>query len=660
MQKRGENTVQYVCLVASICAICVAHYIRTKRWQLFVEIYEKPNERVLLQSLSTGFLLNFFLPFKLGDLVRALYAGRYMKNGKTLALTTVIVDRYLDVLIVGLLYLGMALLPGNAALWSTTGFYIALMLGLALVTVAVFLGRTYIKKGLKMVAAIFNPSIELRILKLGWALITNIKDIFQRISKWKMVCSTIGMWILYLVSYYLFAEYLSLCGIETSLIDVFSMFFAKSSIEIGTIGAQGELTVEKLLSTAWMGITLYLAIPIVVLFLLSMATGTQKKRFLPGEEQKYLNLLPQLNDEERRKFLELYFSDNQRELIQNYLKINQNISIIRDYSAGSNATTMLCLDENGTFFRKYAFAADGEKLYEQVLWLQAHQSMLPLPQILRCGHEQEYCYYDMPYQNHAVGLFTYAHSMPVERTWSIIQSALETLEKSVYLQHVRPADQSTIQRYIAGKVDKNLNKIKNGKYIKGLLPYDEIVVNGVAFPNLNHYEPYLTSEHLEEVFKDDIYSDIHGDLTIENIICTQEPGRADGFYIIDPNTGNIHDSPNLDYGKLLQSIHGGYEFLMATKSVSVQENHINFSFTKSQAYAQLHEMLKSYMKSNFTYQRVRSIYYHEIIHWLRLMPYKIERNGERSLLFYAGMLMVMKDVIGMFEGTEHENKTGTV
>jgi hypothetical protein len=31
------------------------------------------------------------------------------------------------------------------------------------------------------------------------------------------------------------------------------------------------------------------------------------------------------------------------------------------------------------------------------------------------------------------------------------------------------------------------------------------------------------------------------------------------------------------------------------------------------------------------------------------MPYKIEKNGKRVLLFYAGMLMVMNDVINNFE-----------
>ena len=55
------------------------------------------------------------------------------------------------------------------------------------------------------------------------------------------------------------------------------------------------------------------------------------------------------------------------------------------------------------------------------------------------------------------------------------------------------------------------------------------------------------------------------------------------------------------------------------------------------------------MRGNFSKERVKSIYYHEIIHWLRLLPYKIEKNGKRALLFYAGLLMVLSDIVKWFE-----------
>lgn len=631
-------------LIIAIVLVCLAHFIRTLRWELFVKTYEKPNTKNLLQSLSIGYFINSFIPFKAGDLVRAWISGRKMKNGRGFALATVIVDRYLDILVVGILFAIFSAFNLDSA--DSVWFYMFLAVGVLAVTLLVYILRGYVKKILKNIAGIFNARIEIRLLRFFWSLIWSFKDIFKKISKTQLLLETLGMWILYLTSYYCFAAFLSHQGSNMNWLDVFYMLFTKNSIHVGSLGAitvtQGMLNTQMI----WTGI--YLFAPIVILFVISLCLKSKNDGSVDSEES-YLNLIPQLDEDERRNFLETYFSNERREYIESYLKINQNILIIRDYSAGSNATTMLCMNNGKNFFRKYAFGADGDKLYQQIEWLQRFKDIIPLPDIMQYQKQDTFCYYDMPYDSQAVGLFDYAHSMPKENAWKFIKKATECLENSLYKVNQRPADKATIDEYIKSKVNKNLDKIMNAKYLKRLMEYDEIIINGRSFHNLPYYLPYLSEEHLYDIFKNDTYSEIHGDLTIENIICTRNADGEDDFYIIDPNTGNVHDSSNLDYGKLLQSIHGGYEFLMATKNVSIERNRINFVFTKSEAYTYLYDMLDKYMREHFAKERVKSIYYHEIIHWLRLMPYKIEKNGKRVLLFYAGMLMVMNDVINNFE-----------
>lgn len=617
-------------LIIAIVLVCLAHFIRTLRWELFVKTYEKPNTKNLLQSLSIGYFINSFIPFKAGDLVRAWISGRKMKNGRGFALATVIVDRYLDILVVGILFAIFSAFNLDSA--DSVWFYMFLAVGVLAVTVLVYILRGYVKRILKNIAGIFNAGIEIRLLRFFWSLIWSFKDIFKKISKTRLLLETLGMWILYLASYYCFAAFLSHQGSNVNWLDVFYMLFTKNSIHVGSLGAitftQGMMNAQMI----WTGI--YLFAPIVILFVISLCLKSKDDETLDSEEE-YLNLIPQLDENERLNFLETYFSNERREYIESYLKINQNILIIRDYSAGSNATTMLCMNNGKNFFRKYAFGADGDKLYQQIEWLQRFKDIIPLPDIMQYQKQDNFCYYDMPYDSQAVGLFDYAHSMPKENAWKFIKKATECLENSLYKVNQRPADKATIDEYIKSKVNKNLDKIMNAKYLKRLMEYDKIIINGRSFHNLPYYLPYLSEEHLYDIFKNDTYSEIHGDLTIENIICTRNADGEDDFYIIDPNTGNIHDSSNLDYGKLLQSIHGGYEFLMATKNVSIEKNRINFVFTKSEAYTYLYDMLDKYMRENFEEERVKSIYYHEIIHWLRLMPYKIEKNGKRVLLFYA-------------------------
>ena len=50
---------------------------------------------------------------------------------------------------------------------------------------------------------------------------------------------------------------------------------------------------------------------------------------------------------------------------------------------------MLCNKEGKTFFRKYAFGDEGDKLNEQIDWIKEHKEDIPLTDILNDYHEQE-------------------------------------------------------------------------------------------------------------------------------------------------------------------------------------------------------------------------------------------------------------------------------
>lgn len=628
----------------AILFMCIAHWIRVLRWELLIDVYEKPDRKLLLQAISVGYILNYFLPFKLGELARAWLPGRKMKNGRVLGFSTVIVDRYLDIVSVGIIFviLSFSGVDGVASR-RIAAFYAMAAIVLLFIALLIWAMRSIAKRAIVSFASIFNDRIESVLLQFAWALIWNFKDIFKKISKRRMIVTTISMWCCYLVSYYLFSAFLQTIGVGTKWTDVFMMLFAQNGIS----GSTGSTTLfgnkAVVAHPVYMG--LYMILPILILL---AASFLQKSTDVSLEKDSYLRLLPHMDPKERLGFLEAYFSNPNRDYVINYLKINQGVSIIRDYSAGSNATTMLCLDGGGTFFRKYAFGKDGDKLYQQILWIEQNRSRLAVPRILRQEKTEVYCYYDMPYNSNSVGLFEYAHSMPVDHSWKMIQRVLESLEHSIYRINVRKADAETIRRYVETKVTRNIDRIKCSRRISALYQYDTVFINGVEYRNLSFYEKYLCEQNLQKIFAADTYAAIHGDLTIENIICTRDEKGNDDFYIIDPNTGNIHDSPNLDYGKLLQSIHGGYEFLMAAKEVSVDGNRINFLFTRSAAYTELYRLLENYMRQNFDRDRVKSIYFHEIVHWIRLMPYKIEKDDRRALLFYAGMLIVMNDVINMY------------
>jgi len=634
-------------LALAIVLMSIGHFLRTLRWELFISVYEKPDRKRLLSALSLGYTVNFIVPYKLGDVVRGFYAGRRMKNGKALGLSTVIVDRYLDILAVGIIFCVLSLIQrGDAAFASASRFYIILFAALVAATVLVFAFKNLLKKVIRLIAGIFNPRIEGIILRFSWALIWNFKDIALKLNKLNLIVVTVGMWAVYILSYGCFAFFYSSLGTDTGWRDIFLMLFGESGVKASTVMVslfKGRFEATQVY------FVLYTLLPLVILSLASLLI----KRFhgADAEEKEYLNLLPQINAEERLVFLDKYFSGENREYVDNYLKINQGISIIRDYSAGSNATTMLCVDSRGTFFRKYAFGKDGEKLKEQVEWIERYQDTLPLPKILKTDSNDFYCYYDMPYDSAAVGMFEYAHSMPIDKSAAILRRVFDRLEDTLYKTAISVAIREDIDAYITGKVDKNIERIVSARRLKPLCEYDTIVINGKEYRNLKFYEKMLSHENLQKVFEGDVITSVHGDLTIENIVCVRKNGAEDDFYLIDPNTGNILDSSNLDYGKMLQSLHGGYEFLMSVRNVKVSDNRIDFLFAKSAVYESLYEETDKYLRERFSPERVRSIYYHEIVHWLRLMPYKIDKDYHTAPAFYARLLMVLDDVYKRFSET---------
>ena len=635
-------------LIVAIITLSLAHFIKILRWRLFIEIYEEPRNRNLIQALSLGYLINLFFPFRIiGDFFRAIYSGKKMKNSYSLSFSTVIVDRILDIITVGILfYIFYIFSIYNKQIEKSFRFYMLFSVLIISLIILFYFFKGYIKIISLKVASLFNANIELNILKFMWALIWNFKDIFLKINKFKILIITTLMWLLYTFSYYLFSLFLLSQNYNFTLVDIFFLLFSKD------IFGMDFLLIEKKVSIFFY---IYMITPIIIMLLISkfftIKTYSKKNH---REVEDYFNLFPNQDNKEKLEFLRKYFLDKDKSYIDNYLKINQKITIIRDFSAGSNATTMLCMKKDEIFYRKYSFE-DIEKLYEQVEWIVENKKRkLPLPEIIRKEKTNNYCYYDMLYKPSSIPLFEYIHSTPFEETWEMIENILKKLEEVLYTNKLRKADTESINKYIDLKVRDNITKIYDSKILKKLLRYDEVIINGKSYKNLSYYLKYLSKEYLYDIFRDDIYSDIHGDLTIENIICNLNT-MEEKYYIIDPNSENINNSANLDYAKILQSTHGGYEFMMRTYDISVEENQINFLFIKSQAYSYLYKKLNEYMNSKFEKEKIRSIYFHEIIHWLRLMPYKLKKDGKRALIFYSGLLMVLDDVITMY-GEKNEKK----
>ena len=630
-------------LLLAIILVLVGHAFRLLRWEQFVRIYERPQRGSMLRGMAGGYAINTILPLHLGDVFRAVFVGRRMKSGVGFALATVIMDRFLDVWFVALGFGAFALLgQGGTAAQSAARYYLLFAVLLAVALVVVVALRDAIKRVCLAVCGIFNDTLKLDGMVFCWSLINTFKDL-GRVNLVRLGLNTVLMWAAYLGSYGALAAAMAAGGQPMALVDVFDLLFGRSTGDLRAVLPGGTLAAApaavQMLLVAWF------LLPLAVMWLATrlpeqVRGAVNQVTAAAPEGENYLNLLPQADPQDRAVFLSQYFGLQNKAWVNRFLQMNRDITILQDFSAGSNATTMLCMDKQQTFYRKYAFGADGEKLAEQLAWLRAQQDKLPLCEILRAEQDGDCCWYDMTYEPQAVGMFRYLHSNPVEKSAAVLRQVLATLEEKLYRPTALSADSDKIEQYIDKKVDGNLQKLRDARALHELMEAPTLWINGREYKNLNQLAWLFDHDRLRALFADDPVGTIHGDLTIENIICRTDDK---GWYLIDPNTGNLHESPFLDYGKLLQSLHGGYEFMMMTPRVTVQGNHIDFALTRSAAYDALLETLMTDLAGRYPAEQVDSILMHEVVHWLRLMPYKLSRDRKRAAMFYAGLVMVAND-----------------
>lgn len=624
----------YFFLFLAVIFLGIGHYFKVKRISQFIEIYEEPNQGNLLRSLALANIFNFFLPFRLGYIFRVIYQGRKMKNGYSFSLVSVISDIVLDFFAILFIYLFVYLFVDSVLSHLLFYFGVCILIFVSVIIANRF--NNYLKKVIYYISSIFNEHIELKMLKIFWVGITFFKNMLSKVNKRNLFGYSIITWLFYLLSYYTVVVSLNYFEFDVYFVDFFNSLYSFGGVAGRVIDWHNIYNLKNLI------LLVYIFMSCMIVYGVSF--------FLRDKEDKheYLNVLPHISTHNRLVFLKQYFSSGDSNYYAKFIKMNQDIVILEDYSSGSNATTMLCMKDDRLIYRKYAFGDDAKKLYEQINWLQKHQDDLLLTALENVKRYEGCCSYDMPYISNTVTCFNYVHTVQYDVAWKLLVNVFDDLSNNLHKKNVSKAKKSKINSYIEDKVLKNIEKIEKSSYIKPLLKYDYLIVNGKKYHNLSYFKKFLTKSYLEKIFKDDSYSDIHGDFTIENIICFYGDSEQK-YYIIDPNTGNLHSSPCLDFAKFLQSVHGGYEFLMNTKECIVNNNEINFVFTKSSVYNQLYLDFKKYLCEKFDKKMVRSIFFHEVVHWLRLLPYKINKNGSRCILFYVGMIMVMEDVIKEFD-----------
>ncbi|MFH1929645.1 MAG: lysylphosphatidylglycerol synthase transmembrane domain-containing protein, partial [Chloroflexota bacterium] len=102
------QSVRWPYLVLAFSALLLAVWLRAVRWRVLFYPQTGLSLSTLFSIINIGYLFINVLPARVGELVRAYLAGEVLGTGAPRALSTIVLERALDVLTVVLLLLGLA------------------------------------------------------------------------------------------------------------------------------------------------------------------------------------------------------------------------------------------------------------------------------------------------------------------------------------------------------------------------------------------------------------------------------------------------------------------------------------------------------------------------------------------------------------------------
>jgi hypothetical protein len=243
-----------------------------------------------------------------------------------------------------------------------------------------------------------------------------------------------------------------------------------------------------------------------------------------------------------------------------HLTISQSQpSVLSRFKGGSFAETLLVEDDEKMFVRKRVSKRENlslgySKLKNQYRTLERFSRMSAnLVPGLYGEHDNTIEYsYDMEYlPQHRL----LSECAPSERG-KAMRSLLGVLGERVYGNGSRMGRSGVewLETHLANKIYARLDSVLAHPRLAPLVTAREITIDQVAYPGLQKLLSRVSAPDVVAKLAPNSFCTVHGDLTFENVL------YADGdVRLIDMDGADYIDAPELDLGKLFQSIVAHYE-----------------------------------------------------------------------------------------------------
>lgn len=646
------------------------HVLRAKRTKLITDQAASSSVQFQFGTLSTGYLFNTLLPFRVGELIRALLVAKRLQISFLYTFTAILIERVTDVLFLGIIILVGIFFFGG--IQSSLLMFISVVI---VISIVVLYGLMLLKNENKFVlnsvsrlSGMFNTKISNSIRFKVWSLIFGLQHFFNNKKLVRLYISyALASWLFYITATLVIVMALLppaniIQQLATSVapyiisfnpVDLTSYLQLVSFMPISE--AQGAVDIYA--RAVWAVLVLPMAIIGIIALVLYHQTPRRKeaRRIRPVS---YENKLLRQEDisQEFPAFLETYFKGHNLTRILHKIELNGELSLIKFFKGGSDAITVLAMKDEKLFVKKIVPAEYTNRLRVQYEWLQKYDNKKAIVDVLAEQKTDDYYAIDLAYDPENIALFEYVHTRSLKQSKQVIDDVWSYVFKNVYKLEKESVNTKERDIYVRERLLKKVEgAVAVNADLRSVIEAKKVIINGESYDNFNEII-HKIKKHKQAWTDIATYRKsvaIHGDLTVDNILVDT---RTDKPVIIDPSDDNQVRGPIIDYARHTQSLVAGYEFLNSDDSPTVAQTvdgviTINYYDHRSARYMQLYDYVSNDLSKKYlTDTERRTVLFHTGLLYGRMLAHRVVINPNNTLKYYAVSVVLLNKFYRQYTG----------
>lgn len=305
-----------------------------------------------------------------------------------------------------------------------------------------------------------------------------------------------------------------------------------------------------------------------------------------------------------------------------------DVEVVQYFQGGSFSKTVLVKCCNDLFIRKYILKKENIKqvefLKQQYICMKKYAKMNEdmFPNIYT-DFENDYMYsYDMQY------LESYKTLDNFEFDFNISKMIVNHLEATMYSVRRR-----NVENWLEIFINSKLKSICSNFNVQNILNFENLYINDQYCDGFYHILNKLNYREFEPIK----LCIVHGDLTFENILYND---HNKSLKFIDLDCSEVISAPELDLGKLLQSLISNYESWSKVEDIHITMEDTSIKcdiyndITNIDSKFRLLENWKDILEIDSLHQLKRVGIFYMIIHLFRMIPYRL-RKSEKQAMYAA-------------------------